>query len=468
MNYSTLCSILLSLTQASAVYVSQYAQQPIQCPKYSYSLGSAVSSSSSSSSSSFSSSPSSSSFYSSSSSSSSSSTIFTASSSLSSSSPLSSSSTPVPSQLPSIFKSCPADLPLSCSTGALNADSCCVESPGGVLLQTQFWDYNPSTGPNDSWTIHGLWPDNCDGSYSSYCDDSMNVDSVKSVLQSFNEKELLDFMNSYWKDYQGNDDDLWTHEYNKHATCMSTLKPDCFSDNTVNLNMVEFFKQVTSMYKNLPSYEWLADAGIVPSNNVKYAKSDVAAALKSKFGAEVYFACDKNGAIDEIWYYYHLKGRVIDGDYQPIDFIGSNNCPDQVAYPPKNNYPSSSGSSSVPKASSAPTINGYLSPEGKTGCLISDGSWLVSGTCATYHLETASFGGYNLKSSKGYCGFVGGDLTCNSSVTATQFDLSSDGHLTYGGIENWSANNLPVANEKVKVESGSTESITFKLQFQKN
>ena len=24
-------------------------------------------------------------------------------------------------------------------------------------LQTQFWDADPSTGPVDSWTIHGLW-----------------------------------------------------------------------------------------------------------------------------------------------------------------------------------------------------------------------------------------------------------------------------------------------------------------------
>ena len=27
----------------------------------------------------------------------------------------------------------------------------------GLLLQTQFWDTNPSTGPSNSWTIHGAW-----------------------------------------------------------------------------------------------------------------------------------------------------------------------------------------------------------------------------------------------------------------------------------------------------------------------
>lgn len=45
---------------------------------------------------------------------------------------------------------------LSCqATGA--QDSCCFNSPGGLLLQTQFWDTQPVTGPRDSWTVHGLW-----------------------------------------------------------------------------------------------------------------------------------------------------------------------------------------------------------------------------------------------------------------------------------------------------------------------
>jgi hypothetical protein len=33
----------------------------------------------------------------------------------------------------------------------------CFNYPGGQLLQTQFWDTAPATGPVDSWTVHGLW-----------------------------------------------------------------------------------------------------------------------------------------------------------------------------------------------------------------------------------------------------------------------------------------------------------------------
>jgi hypothetical protein len=44
------------------------------------------------------------------------------------------------------------------------------------VLSTQFWDtytgYESSGQllPKDSWTLHGLWPDYCNGSYTQYCD----------------------------------------------------------------------------------------------------------------------------------------------------------------------------------------------------------------------------------------------------------------------------------------------------------
>jgi ribonuclease T2 len=67
---------------------------------------------------------------------------------------------------------------LSCSRHANPAftDSCCTETFGGLVLSTQFWD--TYTGleaegqvlPRDTWTLHGLWPDFCNGSYTQYCD----------------------------------------------------------------------------------------------------------------------------------------------------------------------------------------------------------------------------------------------------------------------------------------------------------
>lgn len=49
------------------------------------------------------------------------------------------------------------NMQLSCHNTTAVQDLCCFNAPGGQLLQTQFWDTDPSTGPSDSWTIHGLW-----------------------------------------------------------------------------------------------------------------------------------------------------------------------------------------------------------------------------------------------------------------------------------------------------------------------
>jgi hypothetical protein len=54
-----------------------------------------------------------------------------------------------------LFRSCP-NAQLSCHNISV-ADTCCLNYPGGQLLQTQFWDTSPAVGPQDSWTIHGLW-----------------------------------------------------------------------------------------------------------------------------------------------------------------------------------------------------------------------------------------------------------------------------------------------------------------------
>ena len=43
-------------------------------------------------------------------------------------------------------ESCPSSLPLSCHNTTAVQDSCCFLA-SGQLLQTQFWDYDPSTGP---------------------------------------------------------------------------------------------------------------------------------------------------------------------------------------------------------------------------------------------------------------------------------------------------------------------------------
>ena len=60
-------------------------------------------------------------------------------------------------------------------------------------------------------------PDNCDGSYEQYCDSSREYSDVSGILKSQGRDELLSYMNKYWLDYKGDNEELWKHEFDKHG-----------------------------------------------------------------------------------------------------------------------------------------------------------------------------------------------------------------------------------------------------------
>lgn len=109
--------------------------------------------------------------------------------------------------------------PYSCQNTSAVSDTCCFNAPGGALLQTQFWDTSPPSGPTNSWTIHGLWPDNCDGTYEANCDSSRAYTNITQILQSFGQTDLLNYMNTYWTSNSGTNEAFWEHEWGKHGTC---------------------------------------------------------------------------------------------------------------------------------------------------------------------------------------------------------------------------------------------------------
>ena len=95
------------------------------------------------------------------------------------------------------LSSCPSSPELSCHNTTAQPNLCCFNSPGGALLQTQFWDTNPPTGPDDSWTLHGLWPDNCDGTYEANCDPRRAYTNITEILQAAGADETLEIMQKF-------------------------------------------------------------------------------------------------------------------------------------------------------------------------------------------------------------------------------------------------------------------------------
>lgn len=335
--------------------------------------------------------------------------------------------------------SCPINLPNSCTNSTPIADTCCFEAPGGVLLQTQFWDYNPAIGADDEFTLHGLWPDNCDGTYQQFCNSKLEIlGSVENIIKNeFNDADLYSKMSKSWKSNNGDDDSLWEHEFNKHGTCINTISPKCYSNYKSDENIYDYFKIAVTLYEKLPTYKFLTEAGITPSTSKTYTKSQVAKALSDNFsGKQVYFKCDKNNALQEIWYFHHLQGSLRGENFKPIDTLSRSSCPDSgIKFLPK------SGSNAPPNPpGNGDSSRGYIRLLGNTGCLISSGKYYESGTCATYDVAKLQFGGYTIKSSKGYCGIdANGDFNCNSSNQASkyQFQVDSNNQISYGGKSKW-------------------------------
>ncbi|KAG5721290.1 Ribonuclease T2, partial [Termitomyces sp. T112] len=144
----------------------------------------------------------------------------------------------IPNTFPSLL-SCSSQVPVfSCENASLIQNTCCSPTPGGLVLATQFWDTHTGLEeqgqklPKGSWTIHGLWPDNCDGSFQQYCDFSRQYDpapspatlsdgtiippwegpGVDTFIKDFGRNDLLTFMNKFWINQGAPNAAFWAHE----------------------------------------------------------------------------------------------------------------------------------------------------------------------------------------------------------------------------------------------------------------
>lgn len=402
---------------------------------------------------------------------------------------------------------CPSDLPLSCTNSTEIVDTCCFEYPGGVFLQTQFWDYIPPRGmsgkpwsdelekhlgPNTSFTNHGLWPDNCDGSYQQFCDDSLKIDDVYHLLHlpEFNREgleiqgwELLEQMGKLWKSNTGDDESLWIHEYNKHGTCIKTLKPDCYArwDDIAGTEehkkqaVYDYFRIAMKLYHQLDTYKALEKHGIVPSETKTYTREEISKALNEGFdGMSVYFKCDSHEALNEIWYFHLLQGSILGEGFEPIDsFKSYSNCPvNSIKFYPKGHRPNG-GRPGAPGGGKRGT-RGIVRISGYDGFIIRNGHWLIKGTPANFDLIKAPFGNYYLKSRTGYCGIENsnGALACNKGIgNAAQFEYDEKkGYLGYAGGYDWFANEYPRGRQQSHVYPGKSEEdskYSMKLKFVK-
>ncbi|PPR01915.1 hypothetical protein CVT24_001254 [Panaeolus cyanescens] len=375
----------------------------------------------------------------------------------------------------SLVSSCSSSGTISCHNTSSVANLCCFEAPGGLLLQTQFWDTNPSTGPSNSWTIHGLWPDNCDTTFEQNCDPSRAYTGINTLLSNNGASDTLSYMQTHWIDINGNNEKFWEHEWSTHGTCMSTLKPSCLPSGSVKgAEAVAFFNTVVRLFKTLPTYDWLATAGITPTTSKTFTLSQLTSALKASAGVTPALDCT-SGSLNQISWYFNLQGSIIDGKFLLINAPKAGSCPSSgIKYVPKSGSatPSTStvsGGTPTGTPSGLPakgTIHAINSSGTSIGGLLSLGTWSTQ-TLATYTFS-GSASSFTMTSSKGNCGVSGGTLTCGSGVSLTTFSAVQSGGqllLASGGSTSFSSDGLPSGTTVFTVFTGSSHSNVYTLSI---
>ncbi|OLY84831.1 Ribonuclease Rh [Smittium mucronatum] len=220
---------------------------------------------------------------------------------------------------------CPINSP-SCSLQG-STDTCCVAKDGWIVY-AEYWIV--SKGPSKKFTIHGLWPDRCDGTWDDNgCDLNRTYTGAGDIVKA-RDPELYRFMDRRWPSTSGSSSSFWDHEWNKHGTCLTTIDPPCLANYQKYDDLLMYFKITTALSTKYDFYKALSDEGIVPG--ATYTRLSMEAALFKNAGVRTVVRCNRAGTLTEIWSYFDILGqdtfvpRV--PDYNPTD------C-QNIYYPPK-------------------------------------------------------------------------------------------------------------------------------------
>ena len=297
-------------------------------------------------------------------------------------------------------------------------------------------------------------------------------------------------MRQYWKSWKGNDEVLWQHEWNKHGTCISTLEPKCYDTNDENytdqLEVAHYFEATVNLFKTRDSYAILAAAGVLPSHAHLYTIEEIQEPLMKAHGAPVTVGCHGT-RLSEIWYHFNVRGSVQEGEWVPALPDGmKKGCPATgIEYLPKEERarPSPTATTSAvvsPTRTAVPRPftgrgNIVVEVDGKAnGCLITQGFWYNSGSCATFRAQNdvKELDGdeeshlFTLATSKGICSMMDGVFECARDLPKqTVFEGGENGTLAYRGRTSFWADNVPrrFKKERISCDAEKDDDIEVRL-----
>ena len=132
-------------------------------------------------------------------------------------------------------------------------------------------------------TIHGLWPTLINGKQLRDC--------TSGVIIKITNSELSHQMNRYWMSFQIDNEQFWSHEYNKHGYCMVEEK---------NWNNYEnYFNSVINLYKK---YKNLIQRAF-PNQTASYTYEEMIEKIRKVIPNATFRLNCKSGVITEFLFF---------------------------------------------------------------------------------------------------------------------------------------------------------------------
>lgn len=123
----------------------------------------------------------------------------------------------------------------------------------------------PSVGPSNKFTIHGLWPNQCNGVPINDCFEPKGLSSAllqQKLTQDY--PDVLGRMNTLWPSVAVPNINFWYDEYAKHGTCLTTINPDCFQSSNAICSAISYYKQALDLADKYDLYAALKSQKILP------------------------------------------------------------------------------------------------------------------------------------------------------------------------------------------------------------
>ncbi|KAJ1949360.1 hypothetical protein EC988_004804 [Linderina pennispora] len=221
---------------------------------------------------------------------------------------------------------------LSCSTQTKVADHCCFEQYGEYVLSQQ---WVKGLGTDDYFTMHGMWPNTCASTLTpkTGCDSTRVYKKVEALIKPLKPALVTD-MTKYWPSKRMPNDEFWGHEWSKHGTCVSTLRPQCYNSYTKNQDIVDYFTNAINLHKKYDYAAALKDHKIMPDNMNVVSATDFKKAIHAKYGVNVVLKCKTNPAtnvseLSEVWTYFNVQDL---NTYIPTQPNSKDSCASKFLY----------------------------------------------------------------------------------------------------------------------------------------